>query len=100
MPKQAFPTVQDAAAEERPGKWDYLALLLLALLPRLVLGLMFLNLPLGLDDMFQYDMLARSLAGGEGYRWYGRADAERMLPTWNNIIIRASSLSRFQRKAF
>ncbi|MGH2625618.1 MAG: glycosyltransferase family 39 protein, partial [Anaerolineales bacterium] len=26
------------------------------------------------DDMFQYDMLARSLASGNGYRWYAAAD--------------------------
>ena len=32
------------------------------------------EMEIGLDDMFQYDMLARSLAGGEGYRWYGEED--------------------------
>jgi hypothetical protein len=34
------------------------------------------EMTIGLDDMFQYDMLARSLAAGEGFRWYGQADLE------------------------
>jgi hypothetical protein len=29
---------------------------------------------IGLDDMFQYDMLARSIVAGNGYRWYAEAD--------------------------
>lgn len=57
-----------------------LVLFLLALAPRLLLVGIFLHAPIGLDDMFQYDMLARSLAGGHGYRWYGRADVARMRP--------------------
>jgi hypothetical protein len=32
---------------------------------------------IGLDDMFQYDMLARSLAQGHGFRWYAQADLDR-----------------------
>ncbi len=56
------------------------ALFLLALVPRLALALTFLDLPLGLDDMFQYDMLGRSLAAGDGYRWYGRSDVEQLRP--------------------
>jgi 4-amino-4-deoxy-L-arabinose transferase-like glycosyltransferase len=52
----------------------------LALIPRLALALIFLNYPIGLDDMFQYDMLARSLASGKGYRWYQRADVARLRP--------------------
>jgi hypothetical protein len=41
------------------------------------------EMTIGLDDMFQYDMLARSLAAGEGFRWYGEEDldlVERYLP--------------------
>lgn len=41
------------------------------------------DMTIGLDDMFQYDMLARSLAAGEGFRWYGEDDlelVERYLP--------------------
>jgi len=57
-----------------------LGLFSLALLPRLALVLAFLGSPIGLDDMFQYDMLARSLASGQGYRWYGRADVTLLRP--------------------
>lgn len=51
-------------------------LFLLALLLRLVPVLLSVNLPIGLDDMFQYDMLGRSIAAGNGFRWYGRQDVE------------------------
>jgi hypothetical protein len=37
-------------------------------------------LSIGLDDMFQYDMLARSLASGNGFRWYAPADAAHIAP--------------------
>jgi 4-amino-4-deoxy-L-arabinose transferase-like glycosyltransferase len=33
---------------------------------------------IGLDDMFQYDMLARSIASGHGYRWYAENDLDRI----------------------
>jgi 4-amino-4-deoxy-L-arabinose transferase-like glycosyltransferase len=58
----------------------YLCLLLLALAPRLALALLFLPAPISMDDMHQYDMLARSLAAGSGYRWYARADVEILQP--------------------
>ena len=38
------------------------------------------QLGIGLDDMFQYDMLARSLALGNGFRWYAPADLARLAP--------------------
>jgi len=47
---------------------------LAALLLRLVPVLLSYNLGIGLDDMFQYDMLARSLVAGNGYRWYAQED--------------------------
>ena len=47
---------------------------LVALILRLVPVLLSYNLGIGLDDMFQYDMLARSLVAGEGYRWYAQED--------------------------
>jgi 4-amino-4-deoxy-L-arabinose transferase-like glycosyltransferase len=53
-------------------------LYMLALIVRLVPVLFAFNLPIGLDDMFQYDMLGRSLAAGNGYRWYAKADVERI----------------------
>ena len=49
-------------------------LFLIGLLLRLVPVLLSYNLGIGLDDMFQYDMLARSLASGNGYRWYAQDD--------------------------
>ncbi len=47
---------------------------LLALALRVGLVLAFADLRIGLDDMFQYDMLARSIAAGNGYRWYAQED--------------------------
>lgn len=46
----------------------------LALVLRLLPVLFTARLGIGLDDMFQYDMLARSLAAGNGYRWYAQPD--------------------------
>ncbi len=37
------------------------------------------DLPIGLDDMFQYDMLGRSLAAGNGFRWYAPPDQAQIL---------------------
>src|SRR5512137_1749884 len=51
-----------------------LVVFLVALVVRLIPVLLSYNLPIGLDDMFQYDMLARSLVSGNGYRWYAQAD--------------------------
>ncbi len=72
-----------------------IALFLLALLPRLALALSFLRVPIGLDDMFQYDMLARSLVAGKGYRWYARADTARILPSLRNRYALELSLDHF-----
>ena len=49
---------------------------MLALVLRLVPVLFAIHLPIGLDDMFQYDMLARSIVSGNGFRWYSREDVE------------------------
>ena len=41
------------------------------------------EMTIGLDDMFQYDMLARSLTSGDGFRWYAQEDlalVERYFP--------------------
>jgi hypothetical protein len=38
------------------------------------------NIGIGLDDMFQYDMLARSIAAGNGFRWYAEVDLPTVLP--------------------
>jgi hypothetical protein len=53
---------------------------LVALIVRLVPVLMMRNMGIGLDDMFQYDMLARSISSGNGYRWYAKADLPIVLP--------------------
>jgi 4-amino-4-deoxy-L-arabinose transferase-like glycosyltransferase len=47
---------------------------LVALFVRLVPVLLTVHLPIGLDDMFQYDMLARSIVQGDGYRWYAEEE--------------------------
>ncbi len=53
---------------------------LLALILRLIPVLITRGLGIGLDDMFQYDMLARSLASGNGYRWYAQEDLKLLEP--------------------
>ncbi len=53
---------------------------LVALVLRLVPVLLSFNLGIGLDDMFQYDMLARSIVAGTGYRWYAEPDLVRLQP--------------------
>jgi hypothetical protein len=49
-------------------------LFFVALFLRLIPVVATRHLGIGLDDMFQYDMLARSLASGNGYRWYAEED--------------------------
>src|SRR5215216_3784553 len=50
----------------------------IALLLRLIPILLARGLGIGLDDMFQYDMLARSIASGNGFRWYAREDLNQL----------------------
>ena len=57
-----------------------LRIFFVALILRLVPVLVMRNLGIGLDDMFQYDMLARSIASGNGYRWYAQTDLPTVLP--------------------
>jgi hypothetical protein len=51
-----------------------------ALVLRLVPVILSSGLGIGLDDMFQYDMLARSLAAGNGFRWYAQPDLNLIAP--------------------
>src|SRR5690349_11829037 len=51
---------------------------IVALILRLVPVLLARGLGIGLDDMFQYDMLARSLAAGNGFRWYAQEDLDQL----------------------
>lgn len=57
-----------------------LRIYLFALILRLIPVLLTRSLGIGLDDMFQYDMLARSLASGNGYRWYAQEDLKLLEP--------------------
>lgn len=49
---------------------------IIALLLRLVPVFLARGLGIGLDDMFQYDMLARSIVSGLGFRWYAQPDLD------------------------
>ncbi|MBI5352650.1 MAG: glycosyltransferase family 39 protein [Chloroflexi bacterium] len=51
-----------------------LRVFIIALVVRLIPVILTRSLGIGLDDMFQYDMLARSIASGNGYRWYAQND--------------------------
>ena len=51
---------------------------IVALILRLIPVFLARGLGIGLDDMFQYDMLARSLAAGNGFRWYAQADLNQL----------------------
>jgi hypothetical protein len=54
--------------------------LVAAFILRLIPVLLTRSLGIGLDDMFQYDMLARSIASGNGFRWYASVDLEMLKP--------------------
>ncbi len=56
---------------ERAVPWRAFSI---ALALRLLIVIIMRNMPIGLDDMFQYDMLARSILSGDGYRWYSQPD--------------------------
>ena len=56
---------------------------IVALILRLIPILLSRGLGIGLDDMFQYDMLARSLAAGNGFRWYAQQDLDLIAPYVN-----------------
>jgi hypothetical protein len=51
---------------------------IVALILRLIPVILARGLGIGLDDMFQYDMLARSLAAGNGFRWYAQEDLNQL----------------------
>lgn len=55
-----------------------LRIFLVGLVLRLIPVLVSRGLGIGLDDMFQYDMLARSLATGNGFRWYAQEDLNQL----------------------
>ena len=53
---------------------------IIALILRLIPVILARGLGIGLDDMFQYDMLARSLAAGDPVSLSVRADHVHLLP--------------------
>ncbi len=57
-----------------------LRIYIIAVFLRLIPVLLTRGLGIGLDDMFQYDMLARSLASGNGFRWYAQDDLKLLEP--------------------
>ena len=57
-----------------------------SLLLHLAIVAPFLNAPIALDDMFQYDMLARSIRAGNGFRWYAKADVEILRPYYAQFL--------------
>ncbi|MBS1250447.1 MAG: hypothetical protein MAG431_02041 [Chloroflexi bacterium] len=67
-------------------KKTYFILWLMALLPRLILAIAYFGHPIALDDMFQYDMLARSLLEGKGYRWYNQEDFETLRSYYSQFL--------------
>jgi 4-amino-4-deoxy-L-arabinose transferase-like glycosyltransferase len=58
-------------------------LFFVALVLRTVPVLLSYDVGIGLDDMHQYDMLARSIVSGNGYRWYSEPDLNLILPYIN-----------------
>jgi hypothetical protein len=52
----------------------------IALVLRLIPILLTRGFGIGLDDMFQYDMLARSISSGNGFRWYAQEDLKLLEP--------------------
>jgi hypothetical protein len=58
----------------------------IALTLHLLVVLIFLKYPIALDDMYQYDMIARSLSKGSGYRWYSSSDVQVLEPYYSKIV--------------
>jgi len=55
-----------------------LRIFIIALVLRLIPVILARGLGIGLDDMFQYDMLARSIVAGNGFRWYAQEDLNQL----------------------
>ena len=72
------------------GELSFQKLLILlfigSFLIHVIIVTIFINQPIALDDMFQYDMLARSLKDGNGFRWYSKADVEILRPYYSQFL--------------
>lgn len=88
------------AIEKRASYSFAAAVLLVALSLRLIPVLLTSQLGIGLDDMFQYDMLARSLAAGSGFRWYAPTDLARLAPYLGLDVSKLSIDPRGMRTTF
>lgn len=60
------------------GKSFAFRIFIIALVLRLIPVILARGLGIGLDDMFQYDMLARNIVSGNGFRWYAQADLNQL----------------------
>src|SRR5689334_6189278 len=60
------------------GKSFAFRIFIVALVLRLIPVIAARGLGIGLDDMFQYDMLARSISSGNGFRWYAQQDLNQL----------------------
>jgi 4-amino-4-deoxy-L-arabinose transferase-like glycosyltransferase len=78
-PPAPLPADADASRQASKGGRTTLWLYLLAAALRLAPVVLTAGLGIGLDDMFQYDMLGRSLAAGHGFRWYAPNDLRQIL---------------------
>lgn len=63
-----------------------LLLLMGSFFVHMIVVILFMDQPIALDDMFQYDMLARSIKEGRGYRWYSKADVEILRPYYSQFL--------------
>jgi hypothetical protein len=77
---------KNTSSKNKITKRAYGWLWLLAFLPRFVLALLYFDHSIALDDMYQYDMLARSILQGNGYRWYSEADFEKLRPYYKQFL--------------
>jgi 4-amino-4-deoxy-L-arabinose transferase-like glycosyltransferase len=69
------------------------ALLLIALVARLIPVLLSLDLGIALDDMYQYDALAESIRLGQGFTWYGGIPTAARAPLYPLFLAIVYSLS-------
>ena len=60
------------------GKSFAFRIFIFALILRLIPVILARGLGIGLDDMFQYDMLARSIVSGNGFHWYAQVDLNQL----------------------
>jgi hypothetical protein len=70
--------VKSSLIHKTSGKSFAFRIFTVALILRLIPIILARGLGIGLDDMFQYDMLARSLSSGNGFRWYAQADLDQL----------------------